>query len=81
MMEWISVKDRLPDKYTRLSYIYGPNCGVVSIYENTFIFWSDERQRWKATNHLDFEYDFKDEITHWLPRPDPPITLQPPVSQ
>lgn len=72
MTEWIKVENKLPDQYTRLAYIYGPNCGVVCTHENDLIFWCAERQRWRVVNLLDFEYDFKETVTHWMPRPEEP---------
>ncbi len=76
MTEWISVKDRLPDQYTRLAYVYGPDLGVTpTSEEGHYIFWSEERKRWGEENRMGFIYDSPKNITHWMERPKPPEGL------
>lgn len=61
-MEWISVKDRLPQKYSNVliytSFGYVTN-GMWVPYKNIFVY--------------DRGYELeKDEVTHWMPLPEPP---------
>ena len=67
-MEWISVKDRLPDDLTSvLVYFYG--AGFES-GEQTFAVFSDNKFKvMDISNSLE---DYTDIITHWMPLPEPP---------
>ena len=79
--EWISVKDRLPDKDGRyLCYCsYGENIGVFSVidfakhlcYVDKYGFVGKYHSGWYA---YDSEYGYyqRDSITHWMPLPEPP---------
>lgn len=60
MNEWISVKDRLPNKSGHyLAYIKNRNAIYVEKWENNLWFLYDW---WGIT----------DDITHWMPFPEPP---------
>lgn len=68
-MEWISVKDRLPDEYCQV-LIYCPqsfpkNCRVLaaSFYDDNGLFYCDA---YEQVHH---------DVTHWMPLPDDPIKL------
>ena len=58
-MEWISVKDRLPEKHT-FNLVYSDETGIDVIYFG-----------YRGI----FQNDYADEvkgITHWMPLPEPP---------
>ena len=65
-MEWISVKDRLPDHktqcigYFEVAYSYGFNINEV--------FYNDGRWFW--------DLDSIENITHWMPLPEPPKQIK-----
>ena len=62
-MEWISVKNHLPDSYKKDVLIYSPSCGVnigFAIDDSCCPFLC-----------YDSDYDAYS-ITHWMPLPEPP---------
>ena len=62
-MEWISVKEKLPEKDTKVLYasVYGNiYMGHLETGTGNEFFWT----------HYYFIEDFK--ITHWMPLPKPP---------
>ena len=60
MGEWISVKDRLPDKQD-LYLVYSSGTYTVQWFNGyEWVIYSDE---WAFEAH---------EITHWMPLPEPP---------
>ena len=64
MAEWISVKDRLPEKdgyYLVVTY------GVISIEE-----FSKEKLAWLGYDWDNAEVYEMIGITHWMPLPEPP---------
>lgn len=70
MSEWISVKDRLPDLIL---------CRAGSAYSDAVIVWTSGRKAMIAIyDGIDFlcaaDYwdAFGEEITHWMPLPEPP---------
>lgn len=75
-MEWISVKDRLPDidkttsNYERIGVIaYGKGWSKSGyrIYERTLVRGKTD-YRWKYP----WDRISDEEITHWMPLPEPP---------
>lgn len=65
-MNWISIKDRLPDDRIQVLIYNGERCSVSSYlpeYFNTFGF-----HQW---SHWDEEFDY-DNISHWMSLPAPP---------
>ena len=66
-MEWISVKDRLPDsEYDVLSY-YAPD-GWAGCFNISFL----EDGVWYNNEGVSFTEQTK--LTHWMPLPKPPTT-------
>lgn len=62
MAEWISVKDRLPDKNgTVIGCYIGGDMEFVVYYNGEFLSYDEEGYPHKA--HY---------ITHWMPLPEPP---------
>ena len=68
MTEWISVKDRLPDRDCKvLGFICLPSGGrwvdllFYSGMRNVFILW--------ANTGITYNHN---EVTHWMPLPEPP---------
>ena len=85
-MEWISVKDRLPDDeqdvllFTETVETYGRHKERKKIYHNIFYGYCDSGN-WLTSYCHGCEYiekmneKFPDEhitVTHWMPLPDPP---------
>ncbi len=64
MIEWISVKDRLPeDTKSVLAWVPNNQCNyMVTLRPNGD--WSS----WQG----DYQYWWCNEITHWMPLPEPP---------
>ena len=74
---WISVKERLPDKEEKYHLCYakgGYHCiclwtndifGLRSVYINHY----KPGSKWGWSMHTKPKYD---EITHWMPLPEPP---------
>ncbi len=77
-MEWISVKDRLPNN-NELVIAYGKketdsekDVWLVTFYKEVIEKCGDHKknisdQYWEKTNGYDV-----DEVTHWMPLPQPP---------
>lgn len=66
-MEWISVKDRLPEETDCI--VYGtPTCGATC-GTNPIV----TQARHREGQEFEFgEYDCGIEVTHWMPLPTPP---------
>lgn len=83
-MEWISVKDRLPQAYDYvLIYAKRPGTGEpcpVGIARHDSTTWEPLESLIGAYSDVEWEYDI-DEITHWMPLPAPPIILDESTSQ
>ena len=63
-MEWISVKDRLPDEYGAF-LVYHPACGMEKAI---FDFYNT-----KEFQRLDDNgYEYKVYADYWMPLPEPP---------
>ena len=72
-MEWISVKDRLPDKDMDVVYLgevwrYG-----VKTYDSSGVchFYKETAGGWFDTTPQDGDHQ-STEVTHWMPLPPPP---------
>lgn len=65
-MNWISVKDRLPEiegEYLAFGYsVFGAARWIVAMYD----------PRDKCWYELSSDWDWTDDITHWMPLPDMP---------
>lgn len=65
MSEWISVKDRLPDKEDLFLISYGES------REITIGLWNFRNNRFEETEIEWFGYEITG-VTHWMPLPEPP---------
>lgn len=69
-MEWISVKDRLPDKQKQV-LVYDHGKGII-----TQGFKYQHSNVWHVTTYMDSINIFTGEVainvTHWMPLPDEP---------
>lgn len=62
MSEWISVEDRLPDQGQPVIYWFS----LLGVFAGKF-------ERLNGTNLFSGERGFLgDEVTHWMPLPEPP---------
>ena len=74
VQEWISVKDRLPDKdgcYIVTACDEGCSCGDGIWYDTVVIEAEHYKGEW-SWNENGTEYDITDLVTHWQPMPQPP---------
>ena len=65
MSKWISVKERLPEKEGAY-LIYTDEC-------ETLVAWCEPGGFWRRSGDL-FPM-WHDEITHWMPLPEPPVVV------
>lgn len=65
MSEWISVKDRLPDKENLFLIIYGESRDI------TLGLWNLKNKRFEEFEIEWFGYEIPD-VTHWMPLPELP---------
>lgn len=65
MAEWISVKDRLPPRYKKILVVNGHGYVNISAFVKEF----DGEWTWLG---LDGKYNHINDITHWMPLPEPP---------
>lgn len=79
-MEWISVKDKLPELYDFVM-VFANNLGTNEPKPMSIGRWDGEK--WEFVNHaspmpnygayMDIEYLMdSDDVTHWMPLPNPP---------
>jgi len=65
-MEWISVKEKLPEDHADC-IVYGiPTCGSCGEYARVV------QARFRKERFEFGEYDCGIETTHWMPLPEPP---------
>lgn len=78
-MNWISVKDRLPDKdniYVLVACeggnvditFYSSTRELLSIYGNSY----SRKSQGKESGYFKLSYEYGYKITHWMPRPEAP---------
>lgn len=72
---WISTKDRLPEKSGKYNYEHVV-CLVVRDRYVTILSWNCEENCWDNESGDDYECDVLD-VTHWQPLPSPPKELIP----
>lgn len=66
-MEWISVKDKLPDN--------NGDCIAITKDETIFMARCVDKTYWKlyfSDNGLQFDKNRSNTVTHWMPLPEPP---------
>jgi len=79
-MEWISVKDKLPELYDFV-LVFADNQGTNEPKPFSIARW--ESEKWEFINHsplmpnygayMEMEYNMDSEdVTHWMPLPQPP---------
>lgn len=86
MSEWISVKDKLPESYVFVlvfeKRIHEPSPISIARWEG--ISWNGlgaiDGEHNSFYSDLFWDMNWK-HITHWMPLPEPPITLPEPASQ
>lgn len=64
-MEWISVKDRLPEKWLFALVAVCPPSQMNEVH----IAYIDKNGKWKVLSEKGNHSNF---ITHWMPLPEPP---------
>ena len=64
-MKWISVKDRMPTKYTRVLCFYG------KYYIDVMEYWYDDDITGKP-QFFNVPSPPVDDVTHWMVLPEPP---------
>ena len=68
-MEWINVKDRLPDKQCEYMVWPSPN---IDLHIRSAVF-DIKNKLWRQDFYNGYDYeDFYPDITHWMPLLDPP---------
>ena len=62
--KWISVKSKLPPRELKILAVDGHGCIRM------LAFWKKEKDRWTWIENLRFTH--RNDITHWMPLPEPP---------
>jgi len=80
-MEWISVKDRLPEKSFAWYLIAtkdgdGNKITTLSFFELRECPDEDPLISWLAHNDKAVEYDEWEDVTHWMIKPEPPNDIE-----
>lgn len=68
-MDWISVKDRLPEERVRVLTIDSRFPESVEYRIDYIILFEDPKEPYIWARRLVDEYD---KVTHWIPLPEPP---------
>ncbi len=76
MYNWISVKDRLPDKVGKYLTYSNKNCMVTVKNFLANNIYSENKEEHKLRFIVSNGKDDKN-ITHWMPFPDPPKDIDP----
>ena len=66
-MEWISVKDRLPEDYNNYDYMLCYFEGWDDMFFQRTLEYDIEEKEWS-----DHEGNVYNKVTHWMPLPEPP---------
>lgn len=66
-MEWISVKDRLPDEHVLFNF-EEPFFGTVTLEQNVG-YYDEESDSWYFAIN---DHKVKTKVTHWMPLPESP---------
>lgn len=69
-MEWISVKDRLPEKY--ISVLITDVNGITADDREPEKAHLDKDGKWYWVNIFKYSEYKEIEVTHWMPLPEPP---------
>ena len=69
-MDWISVKDKLPDRQPNVSYSQ-VQCLVIYKKEIRILTFNHEHMVWDDFDMDDYFCDIND-VTHWMPLPEYP---------
>ena len=74
-MEWISVKDRLPEEETHVIG-FCRTCFDKQLHVEPLLFQINERKHlWAHLFAYNEGYSYAIEVTHWMPLPSPPNQL------
>lgn len=73
-MNWISVKDRLPEPHTDILLFFGSDDMAVASYHPIFKQWGRQTNNvWVIDNGDDISATIElNRPTHWMPLPEPP---------
>lgn len=74
--EWISVKERLPEKPGKKSYEHVHALAFVPRWGLMILAWNCEHEVWDSEDGDDVSR-YNDEVTHWMPLPESPKAEQP----
>lgn len=62
-MEWIPITDKMPEENQWAFFYFGLQKPMVGIYKTNTFLCIEDGEFWSVKN---------DEITHWMPLPEPP---------
>ncbi len=79
MSEWISTKERLPEKPGIKDYEY-VECLIVVYGRVEWGHWNCEHECWDDDAYDDHRYDAEDP-SHWMPLPEPPASTHNPEKE
>ena len=65
-MEWISVKERMPEKDDFYLVKVGAKYRPVRVYEYNPSDWHENENMWRTEDHT---YCFNHFVSHWMPLP------------
>ena len=79
MSDWISVSDKLPKTKRRWYLIAAKDGDGNKITTMAFLDVAGDDVLWLTHNDKDAAYDEWDNVTHWMPLPEPPKPLNNPL--